>query len=144
MSNTNITFLTAWIAFEAGQYQYYTGDRKTDVEDFIIWATEFESIHGVFLLSKPDDFNAYKVLMDFVKVKFNEVDPNFSLYKSAGTYLSDSEKTLKENVEDIIQNFIDGYGDLLIDDVADIAVWQPFENRFTCTEFLEKIGYNFN
>jgi homoaconitase/3-isopropylmalate dehydratase large subunit len=55
-------------------------------------------------------------------------------------YLSDSDLTVKEQVEAIAMQ-ADEDGSVMIDDVEGVLVWEPLEGRFDCDEFLQLINW---
>ncbi len=59
----------------------------------------------------------------------------------ASHYLCESDLSIKEQVEAIVDQFYKD-GSVMIDDVEGVVVWQPLENTFDCDEFLVLIGWD--
>jgi hypothetical protein len=60
--------------------------------------------------------------------------------ENARHYLSDSDLSIKEQVEAIAKQ-ADEDGSVMIDDVEGVLVWEPLEGRFDCDEFLQLINW---
>jgi hypothetical protein len=46
MENYKLLETVSDIAYQAGETNYFSGNSRTDVADFILWAKEFEAIHA--------------------------------------------------------------------------------------------------
>ncbi len=60
------------------------------------------------------------------------------MVERASIFLSNGEISIEEMCDRIAQHE-DSYD--LIDNVADVVVWEKVESRFTCDNFLQEIGY---
>ena len=59
---------------------------------------------------------------------------------NAEHYLCDSDESVYDQVLNIAEH-AEEHGEDMIDSVDGVFVWEKVENKFTCDEFLELIGY---
>lgn len=121
------------IAIIATKYGYSRGNSREEIANYIQWAQEFEAV-GI-----SDESDYVQEIEKFAMMKISEGDPNFTLYKEAGTYLSSDN--IKEAVENIIYEYTEDFEGTFIDDVDGVDVWEPLTYRYTCLQFLTEIGF---